>query len=224
MPILSVFLALAVIYPLLLLWGVRNRVESETGTYQPDRLSDSVVVFAPFITLFYHDHFWQAFLYYLIPFNCYCALMMYSVYRWKRVSSSREMIIVNSTAGVPLTLIAYYLFFHQGTLANEPATIHVEEQVNHTWWAWWPFAVILFSGGLTAILNSEKMLWVSGVIFLLLPFFSHHPLWAMAVASLVFLLVCLSLAERQRNGAYVALFMFYMIGQIAALIAYAVFF
>ena len=224
MPILFIFLALAVIYPLLLVWDTRTLIDPKTGSYKSHRLGDSIMVFTPFITLFYHDHFWQAVLFYLIPFNCYCALLTYVFYRWKKIEFSREIIFMNGTGGATLTLIAYYLFFHEGALDDEPVAAANEMQTNHAWWAWWPFAVVLFSGGLTALLNSEKMLWVLAGILLVLPFFSHHPLWAMALASLVFLLVCLSLAERQSNGAYVALFMFYMMAQMVTLIIYAVLF
>lgn len=223
MPIPFLLLPLFILYPLLLLWDLRSMGDPDSGNHKSQSLSDSVVLFAPFLVLFYHDHFWGVLVCYFLPFQLYCFLVAYALRRWKKTDALREMSVINGVGSLMLVLIAYYLFFHEGALTEEVVAEPNKVDVNH-WWSWWPFVLIVLAGWLTAVLNSEKLIWILGVIFLVVPFFSHHPLWAMALASLAFLLVCFSLAERQGNGAYVALVYFYMLAQMAALIIYAVFF
>lgn len=222
MPIPFLLLPLFILYPLLLIWDLRSRRDPDTGEGESPVLSDSVVLFAPFLILFYHDHFWGVLIYYFLPLQLYCFLVAYGLQRWKKTDGLRQMAMINGTGSVMLTLIAYYLFFHQGALTEE-VTATPNMDATH-WWSWWPFALIVVAGWLTAALNSEKLIWVLGVVFLVVPFFSHHPLWAMSLASLAFLLVCFSLAEQQGNSAYVAFVFFYMLAQMAALIIYAVLF
>lgn len=223
MPVPYLLLPLFVIYPLLLIWDLRRRGDPDTGRYKSQPPSDSLVLFAPFLTLFYHDHFWGVLVYYFLPLQLYCFLVAYGLQRWKKNDGLRAMSVVNGTGSLMLTLIAYYLFFHEGSLSEDVAAAPNNPDASH-WWSWWPFALIVLAGWLTAILNSEKLIWLLGLVFLVVPFFSHHPLWAMSLASLAFLLVCFALAERQGSGAYVAFFIFYMLAQMGALIIYAVLF
>lgn len=227
MPILFIFLSLAFVYPVLLLLDMRTRAVAEANSnetnYKSDPyLSDSLVLFSPFITLFYHEHFWSALLCYFFPFYAYCLVVTYGVSCWKKSGAYLQMLVLNGGGSVLLTLIGYYLFFHTGALVED--TVVTSDSEGKPWWIWWPFILIALSGALTAALNSEKLLWVLGIGLLIVPFFSHHPLWAMGMASLVFMLVCFSLAQQQGNSAYVALLMFYMMAQMAALIIYAVLF
>lgn len=223
MPIPFLLLPLFILYPLLLVWDLRSMGDPDSGNQKPHSLSDSLVLFAPFLALFYHDHFWSVLVCYFLPFQLYCFLVAYGLRRWKETDALRQMSAINGIGSLMLTLITYYLFFHEGALTEDVVTTPNNEDANH-WWSWWPFALIVVAGWLTAALNSEKLIWVLGVVFLVVPFFSHHPLWAMALASLAFLLVCFSLAEQQGNGAYVAFVFFYMLAQMGALIIYAVLF
>ena len=223
MPILIVFLILSIVYPLLYLRDIRIRSKPDVDVKQSPLTSDSVVLFAPFITLFYHDNFWPALLYYFLPFFGYCAVVTFAIQRWKKVDAQLQMIAIHGVGSVILTLVAYYLFFHEGTLADEPVATQSDTHTSH-WWQWWPFVVVVLTAWLTVKLNSEKWIWFLGIAFLVLPFFSHHPLWLMLLTSLAFLQVTFSLAQKQGSGAYVAFFMFYMMAQVATLILYAVLF
>ena len=197
--------------------------DPETGSYKPHWMSDSLVLFAPFSVLFFHDNFWPSLLFYAVPFYGYCMVIAYGLWFWKKVNAPLAMLKINGVGSFLLTVIGYYLFFHTGSLAEEPVVSERNWQASGLW-VWWPFAVIVIAGAITALLNSESVIWVLGIVLLVVPFFSHHPLWAMLFASVVCVMVCLSLAKQQGSGAYVALVYFYMLAQMAALIVYAVVF
>jgi hypothetical protein len=222
MPIPVLLIPLFILFPLLLIWDVHRMRDPDTGEYKSRGLSDSLVLFAPFLVLFYHDNFWGVLVYYFVPLQLYCLLIVSGVQRWKKTDVLLEMSVVNGAGSLILTVIAYYLFFHEGALTQEPGPTPDVDTANV--WSWWPFALIVLASWLTAILNSGKIVWVLAAAVLVVPFFSHHPLWAMSLASLAFMLVCFSLAQRQKNGAYVAFFFIYMLAQMGALIIYAVLF
>lgn len=222
MNIIYLIIIFAVIYPFILFWDYKTLRNPETGEYKSRYISDSFVMFAPFAALYYHDFFWHALLLYFAPLNVYFFILAWLLDRKIKNFPPVEMIKVMGAGSFLLTIIIYYLFFHQGSLAETPT--EVVRAVDNPWWVWWPFAVIIIAGWITALINLEKLLMIVGVIFLIIPFFSHHPLWAMLLAAITYLLSCFAIAQKQGNGAYVAVFFFYMIAQIAALIIYAVFF
>jgi hypothetical protein len=77
---------------------------------------------------------------------------------------------------------------------------------------------------MTAAANRESWVFPLGIILLLLPFFAFYTLLAMLLATVTYFFTCIRIANKQNNQAYFAAFMIYMMGQLAALIIYAVFF
>lgn len=222
MTIIYLVIILAVIYPFILFLDYKTLRNPETGDYKSHYMSDSFVMLVPFAALYYHDSFWHALLLYFAPLHVYFFILAWWVDRKIKNFPPVEMIKLMGVGSFLLTTIIYYLFFHQDSLAEAPT--EVVQAVDYPWWVWWPFAAIIIVGWITALINLEKLLMIVGVIFLIIPFFSHHPLWAMLLATITYLLSCFAIAKKQGNGAYVAVFFFYMLAQMLALIVYAVFF
>lgn len=222
MSILIVVLIMAVLFSLALLWDIRTWYNPATNEYKARRVSDSVIVFAPFSLLFYADHFWHNLIFYYAPFYAYCLLLALILKRWKKELVPTEMLLSSGVGGTFLVIIIYYLFFHEGSLAEAPT--ETVETVNNSWWVWWPFAGIILSAWITALINSEKLIWVLGLVLLILPYFSHHPLWAMLLTVFAMFWCCFSMAQKQGNSAYVAFLMFYLLAQTGSVVVYAIFF
>lgn len=221
MSIQMVAIFVALLYPALLGWDVKNQLRPKEGGQNFRQLSENVPLFIPFIALYYHDFFWQALIYYVAPLFAYCYLLAWAVQRWKKVDSPVELLFVAAVGGNILVIVLYYLIFHTGSAAPD---VTAQQADTHSWWIWWPFGVIGLASVLVAQLNSEKMLLGLASVLLLAPYFSHHPLWAMLAAIAAFLWVCFSLAQKQGNSAYVAAFYFYMLAQFGSLAMWAIFF
>lgn len=222
MSILILVLILAVAFSLLLLWDIRNWYDPVTNQYKPHRASDSLIVFAPFSLLFYADNFWHNLLFYYAPFYAYCLLLAFILKRWKKDLVPTEMLMSSGVGSTILVIIIYYLFFHKGSMTEAPT--EVVQTIDHPWWVWWPFAGIVLSAWITAVINSEKLIWVLGLVLLILPYFSHHPLWAMLLTVVAMFWCCFSMAQKQGNSAYVAFLMFYLMAQMVSVAIYAFFF
>ncbi len=226
MTIIYLILILATIYPLLLFLDYKSLRDPETGSYKSQYASDSLALFSPFAALYFHDFFWQALLYYFVPLHLYFVVLAWAVKRKVENFPPFEMIKVIGSGSFILTIIIYYLFFHQGLLTEPKAETPTEtvQVVNHPWWVWWPFAGIVLSAWITALINSEKLILVLGLVLLILPYFSHHPLWAMLLTVFAMFWCCFSMAQKQGNSAYVAFLMFYLLAQTGSVVVYAIFF
>lgn len=222
MTLIYLIIILAVVYPFLLFWDFKTMRDPETGDYKSHFLSDSLALFAPFAALLYHENYWQVLLFYFVPLHLYFVGLAWLLKRKFVEFPSFEMISTVASGSFILSIIAYYLFFHQGAMAEAPK--EVVQTIDHPWWIWWPFAGIVLSAWITALINSEKLIWALGMVLLILPYFSHHPLWAMLSTVVAMFWCCFSMAQKQGNSAYVAFLMFYLLAQVGSLIVYAIFF
>jgi hypothetical protein len=143
------------------------------------------------------------------------------------------MVLLNANGGFLLTIISYYIFFHQGVLTPEVEVTKITEQNEIGLWIWWPIGAAVLTFFLNVILQAimsskgEGLLFLLALVLLVLPFFSHHPYWAMLLSSILFFMSCFITADqgdKTGSGAYFAFFYFYIILQLAALIVYAILF
>ncbi len=215
---------LALIYPMVLLLefkALRNRTpENETFAF-----SDIICATTPFWALYFHEQFWQAIVYFVLPLNAYCIAIGLALARWKKISF---FLLINPAAvagGYMLSILIYYLAFDHGSLATESVKATGSPPDSILYWSYWlPFVAILGAGAMTAAANRESWVFPLGIILLLLPFFAFYTLLAMLLATVTYFFTCIRIANKQNNQAYFAAFMIYMMGQLAALIIYAVFF
>lgn len=222
MTVIYLIIILAVIYPFILFWDYKTLRNPETGDYKSRYISDSFVMFVPFAALYYHVFFWHALLFYFAPLHLYFFILAWAVKRKVENFPPFEMIKVIGFGSFVLTIIIYYLFFHAGSLAE--ATTETVQIVDNPWWVWWPFAGIVLSAWITVLINSEKLIWGLGLVLLILPYFSHHPLWAMLLTAAAMFWCCFSMAQKQGNSAYVAFLMFYLLALTGSVVVYAIFF
>ncbi len=233
MIILYLTLILAAIYPFLLFWDHRTARNPETGEYKAQRISDSFALFAPFALLYYHEAFWHNLIFYFIPLYVYFLLLAWVMQKKFKLASAFDMLLSLSVGSFMLVIIGYYIFFHQGVLAPEDEVVKVVEPNQMGLWIWWPIAAAILSVVMGSVLlkvigeKAEKLLFYVAFILLILPFFSHHPYWAMLLSTGLFFCFCLFAAKQgdsTGSGAYAALFYFYLLAQMMALIVYAIFF
>ncbi|HRH76255.1 MAG TPA: hypothetical protein PK129_02820 [Cellvibrionaceae bacterium] len=217
-------LILALIYPIVLLpefKALRMRApEDETFAF-----SDIICATTPFWALYFHENFWQAIVYFVLPLNAYCVAIGFALARWKKLNF---FLLINPAAvagGYMLSILIYYLAFDQGSLATESVKATGSAPGSILYWSYWlPFVVILGAGAMTAAANRERWVFPLGIILLLTPFFAFYTLWGMLLATVIYFFTCISIANKQDNQAYFAAFMIYMMGQLATLIIYAIFF
>jgi hypothetical protein len=187
--------------------------------------SDIICATTPFWALFFHEQFWQAIVYFALPLNAYCIAIGLALARWKKISF---FLLINPAAvagGYMLSILIYYLAFDHGSLATESVKATGSSPDSILYWSYWlPFVLILGAGAMTAAANRESWVFPLGIILLLLPFFAFYTLLAMLLATVTYFFTCIRIANKQNNQAYFAAFMIYMMGQLAALIVYAVFF
>jgi hypothetical protein len=231
MTILHLTLILAAIYPLLLFWDYRTARNPETGEYKAQRISESLTLFAPFALLYYHEAFWHNLMFYFIPLYIYFLLLALVMQKKFKLASAFDMLLVVSGGSFMLSMIGYYIFFHQGAFAPAPEVVETIEQTQTGLWIWWPLAAAILAAVSIVILLkiiSEKMhavlLFSLAFVLLVLPFFSHHPYWAMLLSTVLFFYTAFAAAKQSGSsgsGAYAALFFFYMLAQFFALMVYA---
>jgi len=233
MTILHLTLILAAIYPFLLAWDHKKGKDPATGEYKSRRISDSFTLFVPFAVLYYHEAFWHNLMFYFIPLYVYFLLLAWIAQKKFQLASAFDMLLIMSGGSFMLSIIGYYIFFHQGVLAPEPEVVEVTEQGQTGLWVWWPIVTAILSavGGVILLKimggKSEKLLFPVALILLVLPFFSHHPYWAMLLSTGLFFYFCITAAKQGDStgaGAYFAFFFFYMMAQMATLIVYAIVF
>lgn len=233
MTVLYLTLILAAIYPVLLFWDHRTARNPETGEYKAQRISDSFTLFAPFALLYYHEAFWHNLIFYFIPLYGYFFLLAWVMQKKFQLASAFDMLLSLSVGSFILVIIGYYIFFHQGVLSPEEEVVKTVEQNQMGMWIWWPIAAAILSVVMGSVFlkvigeKGEKLLFYVALILLVLPFFSHHPYWAMLLSTGLFFNFCLFAAKQGDStgaGAYSALFFFYLMAQMMALIVYAIFF
>jgi hypothetical protein len=228
MTILHLILIMALAYPLLLILDCRALAKADKDS---QRASDSLTLVTPVALLYYHEAFWHNLIFYFIPLYLYFLLLAWIAQKKFRLESAVVMLLVLMGGSFVLSTIGYFMFFHEGSLAAEKEVVETVVETPTSLWVWWPIA----AGVVLAIIattifkfrkNTEALLIPIALVFLTLPFFSHHPYWAMLLNTVLFLYSMGVAAEKSGSGAgaYSAFFFFYLLAQFGALIVYAVLF
>lgn len=232
---MSIFHAISVLWlslPLLLAIDYFKRKRG--GEYDINhRGPDNLVLLTPFVLLFYTDQFWHNLLVYLIPLYVYYALVFFiaKIMRWYQVMWS--ILAFHSFGALLLTVIGYFLFFHEG-----PAAIAAEVQEQSagkesSLMSYWAYFLAGFLALATLGLDLGKKSGVAATLILLLtglfpilPFFMPNYWLGLGILSAVYVTLCLSLASRAgtASGAYAAFVYFYMLVATGSIVVRAIFF
>lgn len=162
----------------------KKKTSSENPDFRGDRASD-LVIFTPFVALFYTENFWL---------NLACTLPVILVsfmaqiffYRKGFLNHPPELLTL-APGSYLLTVIGYFLFFHTGLQASSDgeSTPQAAEtsQPLYTWLSFWPYAVYIICFLFSITRKSSNGIFVSTLIIVLavtiLPFFTGHYWWAM---------------------------------------------
>lgn len=232
MTILHLTLILALVYPFLLFLDCRAIRKADKGNSPSQRASDSLTLVTPFALLYYHEAFWHNLIFYFVPLYLYFLSLAWIAQRKFRLESACAMLLVLMGGNFMLAIIGYFIFFHEGSLAPEKEVVETVVETPTSLWAWWPIAAGVLSAVIARVIlqyrkNTETLLLPLAPVFLILPFFSHHPYWAMLLNTVMFFYVLGVAAQKSGSGgagAYSAFFIFYLMAQFFALIVYAVLF
>jgi len=251
MALYLVIIILAFLAPLLMFQDKQARIKAESepdGNYDPNGQVSSVIVgFAPFTLLFYTESFWLHTLYF-IPLYLYfwVALVLISKERW--FSGEATSVFFHGLGGFVLTVLGYYLFFHDGVLVEPEHVVtdtaeavmtvtDLQGTLVQSGDAEWPF--LIFASlvlGTLVVRGSEFLLkrepglssmlaLASAIVLPILPLFTSN-YWGGIISGFIALLVLLlSLFSGEkassRAGVGFIYFYIYMMSFILSLIIYA---
>jgi len=247
----ELLLLIAATFPLLILIDYRSKRETDKN---PDiefdlnsRMTISGLTFIPFSLLFYTENFWMNFLYFLPLYTYFYVWMMVANKKaWCPYSFSDLKVF--GVSGFIGTVIAYYLFFHEGVLdssapvesANE---LGVNEQsandpaIRERDYAEWPYYTALALVVMTLLIVglerafrkepnvSSLMLLVLAVALPVLPLFIEHYWWGLLVA-VILTGVCVPLVlkvldDTEQGAIMFVVGYFFMMACFASILLYA---
>ena len=205
-----------------------------------DRPSQIILTFTPLSILFFTENFWIN-LAYLIPLYVYFQLLMTIANKKHCAIYLKTDIPMYANGGVVVTVIAYFIWFHEGVLAPEATvaqavtkTSVVEEQSK---WPYYVFASLFVLAIGSSIIERLKRIEPKGsgkVLVLMtfcnpiLPLFTHFFWWGQLLSFVVFATVMSDVSKRSeisvRGGMGFALGYFYMMTLTLSIILYAILF
>ncbi len=240
MTLYQTLLLLAAIFPLLIYSDYKEKHKADTD---PDiefdlnsRSSGFVLSFAPFLALFYTEHFWIT-LIYLIPLYLYFGLLMYIANKKQWCPFFVTDIAVYGSSGLMVTVIAYFIWFHEGVLSpqeTEMVTVETKNMASVVW----PFYVmtgLFIVGFLINRLAPKKnrseansafmMVAIQAISYPILALFTDYYWWTM-LAGLVAYAVALpiilrALPDSSRGGIGFVLGYIYMMAATGSILLYA---
>ncbi|MBB3060944.1 hypothetical protein [Microbulbifer rhizosphaerae] len=203
-------------------------------THHNERLSD-LVLFVPFAALFYTENFWSN-LGCTLPIILAVAATQWTCYKKGWLDSPPELITL-APGSYLLTVIAYFVFFHEGVLVDSSSTPEViPAETSRTgslfWLDFWPYAVYLVCFLLAITRRSMDGIFLSALLLILaitiLPFFTGYYWWAMLAGLCVLLLTshrAFNVMEPGTAGAYsLVSSLFYMIAAFGSMLTYGILF
>lgn len=242
----ELLLLIAGIFPLLIFIDYRaKRKADNTPEIEFDlnsRMTISGLTFVPFVLLFYTENFWDNFLYF-IPLYAY-------FYVWMMIASHKSWCPYTFTdlkifglSGFIGTIIAYYLFFHEGVL-DDPlnaesvnAQRESEQGMSERIYSDWPYYTALGLAVMTLLTLSLERLFKKNpdvsslMLFLLaialpsLSLFIEHYWWGLMGAVLIlgtFIPLVLNAFDDTARGAIVFVVgYFFMMACVASILLYA---
>ena len=204
------------------------------------RLSDTLMLFAPYTILFFSENFWINTLY-LIPLFLYAILIMQLAYKkgWSPVGPA--MVLITFPGSVMVTVIIYYIFFHDGVMSPEVTqptdTGIANEENSNPLWPFFIYGLLLFTQLVYGLAERKKgeeanksanFLFLQVLGFNILPLFSQHYWWLMLAGAIMFFAIVQSVVNRMeltsRGGIGFVLIYSYMMAATASIVLYAILF
>jgi len=243
--IYSALLLIAAIFPLFIYIDFRNKRAADNN---PDiefdyngRGTTFVMMFSPFVTLFYTDFFWTALLY-MVPLYVYFSVLMVIANKKSWCPFSKADLFIASS-GLTTTVLAYYIWFHKGILVPQTTALttsssHSSNNADPSIWPYYVFGILLATILISALYeknsNSKKsglassLLAPVAVIFPLLPLFIESYWWGM-LASLMSLILVMPIISKllpisTRGGMSFVVSYIYMMAATLSIILYAILF
>ncbi len=240
-------LVIVAIFPLIIYTDFRlKRTADNSPNIEFDyneRSSVFIIAFTPFIALFYNENFWTVFLYF-IPLYAYFSILMYIANKKSWCPFSKVDIYLYMSSGLITTVLAYYIWFHEGLLTTQTVTTNSQtinaliKETDSSVWPYYVFGLLLGSILLSALLeklsksdkpdSSGSLLTFAVIIFPLLPLFIESYWWGMLAGLgsllLVMPLVGSLLPGSVRGGMSFVLSYIFMMTVTLSIIIYAILF
>lgn len=228
----SILTAIACLLVLVDCYALRGKATgAEEVSHRNERLSD-LVFLAPFAALFYTEYFWTS-LIFTLPIILAVIATQWACHRKRWIDRPSELILLVPGSYL-LTLIVYFIFFHDGFLAESNPTPEViadrtAESSAFTWLGFWPYAIYAFGFLLAITRKSTDGICLSALLLILaitiLPFFTGHYWWSMLAGFGLLLFTghrAFSILESGSAGAFSLVSgLFYMISAFGSVLAYA---
>ena len=202
-----------------------------------NNFAGTVVMFTPFVALFYSDQFYLALLL-MSALVLYGYVLVTLAKHYGLIGYGSEIIRTVGPGSIMLSVIGYYLFFHSGSLSNEITVQPVKQDLALNFWPLYVYGGLILLAAIMkwAANKSEKIVElnemaviVAIVILNILPFFTHFYWWAMLISFIVFIIIFITLMGVHKDPSVKGAFGF-VVGYVFMLISgvniavYAIFF
>ncbi len=240
MTLYQTLLLLSAIFPLLIYTDYREKRKADSDQDSEfdlnSRNSGFVLSFAPFLALFYTEHFWITLLY-LIPLYLYFGLLMYIANKKQWCPFFVTDIAIYGSSGLMVTIIGYFIWFHEGVLSPSETTVVsvANEKAVIVVWPFYVMAGLFIAGFIVNKLASKKnrseanaafkILALQAIGYPVLPLFTDYYWWTM-LAGLVAYVIALPiilrvLTDSSRGGIGFVLGYIYMMAATGSILLYA---
>ncbi|VAW82189.1 hypothetical protein MNBD_GAMMA12-1026 [hydrothermal vent metagenome] len=207
------------------------------------RTTSFVMMFTPFAALFYAEQFWIT-LFYMAPLYVYFWILMYIANKKSWCPFSKADVFISSS-GLTTTIIAYYIWFHEGILvtnSNQSASSSVASDIaSNTGPAIWPyyaFAILLSTIFISTLYEkysankkpglSSSLITPAAVVLPLLPLFIEYYWWGMLVSIASFIIILPTVSALRpisvRGGMSFIMMYIHMMAVTLSVILYAILF
>ncbi len=207
------------------------------------RTTSFVMTFTPFAALFYADQFWTTLLY-MGPLYVYFWIFMYIANKKSWCPFNKGDVLISSS-GLTTTIIAYYIWFHEGILVTKPGqtvttsvTGDIISNTNSASWPYFAFFILLSTIFISTLYEkhshnkkhglSSRLITPAAVILPLLPLFIEYYWWGMLVSTASFIIILPAVSALRsisvRGGMSFIMMYIYLMAATLSVILYAILF
>ena len=243
MTLYMTLLLAAALFPLLAYSDYKQKIKADNN---PDiefdynhRATTLLMTFIPFSILFYTENFWINFLW-LAPLYGYFWIIIYFTNKKPWSPFTAHDITLYGSSGFTGTILAYFIWFHKGSLAVDSTITATSKSANisSSVWPYYVFASIVILMLLASYAGRklkekysrayELPLLLATLSFPILPLFIYHYWWGV-LASIITYLILLNIAmqcmsDSARGGVGFAFSYIYMMALTLSIIIYAIWF
>jgi len=240
MTLYQTLLLLSVIFPLLIYSDYREKnkadldpnIEFDLNT----RNSNFLISFTPFIALFYTENFWLTLLH-LIPLYLYFAILMFIANKKDWCPFFKADISIYGSSGLVVTIIAYFIWFHEGVLStpDTEAKLIETKETAPVFWPFYVFVTLFVSAFFANTFQPKKnrsesntafiVLTIQAIGYPILALFTDYYWWSMLVGLIAYavsiLILLRPLPDSSRGGIGFVLSYIYMMIATGSILVYA---